>query len=230
VPVGAVAVIRWINIRLPPSRFQELGEAVAIGLMLALPLYYGNGLLFGMHGQVRPSEYPPGWYAVDRVLIADPDPGRALFLPWHEYMSLSFVRNENAVITCPAPGFFSIGVVVSLDPEVPGIRPQDNPDQLAVSALVRNGSDADWAATLATRNIKYVVLARELDWRPYSYLDGQTQLVKLGDFGSIVLYRNLRWSPGRPRLHPGKPSPQPSRDSITLQVALHSITYFVLHR
>ena len=34
--------------------------AVAIGLLLAVPLYNGNGLLFGMHGEIKPSEYPAG--------------------------------------------------------------------------------------------------------------------------------------------------------------------------
>jgi hypothetical protein len=193
VPVGALVVISWVKARLPTGKLRELAEAGAVGLALALPLYYGNGILFGMHWQVQPSQYPPGWYAADSVLTRDPNPGRALFLPWHEYLSLSFVRNENTVIACPAARFFSIGVVASLDPQTSGIRPTDNPDQAAVSALVMNASVADWAATLAGHNIKYVLLAREVDWRAYSYLDREPHLVKLGDFDSIVLYQNLAW-------------------------------------
>jgi hypothetical protein len=193
VPAGAIVLFSWVKAHLPIGQFTEIAEAVSLGLMLALPLYYGNGVLFGMHGQVQPSEYPRGWYAVDRMLGGDAHPGRAIFLPWHEYLGLSFVRNEDAVIACPAPSFFSIGVVTSLDPQIRGIRPPDNPDQAAVTSLLRNGSDGDWAATLAARNIKYVLLAREVDWQSYTFINRQPQLVKLGDYDSIVLYLNLAW-------------------------------------
>ena len=43
---------------------------------------------------------------------------------------------------------------------------------------------------LAARNVKYVLLAREVDWSSYGYLDSQPGLVRVGDYGSIVLYRN----------------------------------------
>ena len=48
----------------------------------------------------------------------------------------------------------------------------------------------EWAALLAARNVKYVLLTRDLDWQAYSYLDSQPDLTQIGDFGSIVLYRN----------------------------------------
>ena len=163
---------------------------VLSGLLLAFPLYYGNGLLYGMHGEIAPSQYPSGWYAADRVLAADPSPGRTLFLPWHEYMSLSFVRNENSVVASPAPSFFSTPVLVSADPEVPGIAPPTDPEQKEVSDLVAAGNAGRWAQVLATHHIKYLLLAREVDWSSYTYLDNQPGLVLVGDYSSIVLYRN----------------------------------------
>jgi hypothetical protein len=193
VPVGAVLAINWIRVRLRTGRIRELGEGLAIGLALAIPMYYGNGLLFGMHGQVQPSEYPQGWYAADHDLHADGGSGRALFLPWHEYLHLSFVRNVNAVIACPAPGFFSIAVLSSLDPQTPGLKAPDSPDQTSVDALLREGSHGQWAATLAERNVEYILLARESDWRSYRFLDNEAAIVKVGDYDSIVLYRNLAW-------------------------------------
>jgi hypothetical protein len=168
---------------------RETGLAVTAGVALALPLYYGNGLLFGMHTQIQPSQYPAGWYAADRVMSADGGRGRALFLPWHQYLRLSFVRNVNSVISSPAPAFFSIPTFASADAEVPGIAAPDTADQRTIQALINAGSTGDWARGLASRDIKFVVVAKELDWQNYGYLDRQGGLKKVGDYGSVVLYR-----------------------------------------
>jgi hypothetical protein len=190
VALGAVAILDRIRtLRGNPSAREWL-QGMAAGLLLAFPLYYGNGLLFGMHGEIRPSQYPAGWYAADQAVAADAKPGRVLFLPWHEYMSYSFIRNQNRVVAPPATAFFSTPVLVSADPQVPGIVPPSNPDQDAISNLIREGSQGHWAEVLASRGIKYVLLARELDWGSYSYLDSQPGLVRAGDYGSIVLYLN----------------------------------------
>jgi hypothetical protein len=187
--LGSVAILDWIHKRRRPMARYWL-PPIAAGLLLAFPLYYGNGLLFGMHREIRPSQYPAGWYAADQVLAADAHPGRVLFLPWHEYMGLSFVKNQNRVVASPAPTFFSIPVLVSADPEVIGIAPPNSPDQQAVSSLVHEGAGGRWAEVLASRGVKYVLVAREVNWRSYSFLDNQAGLVKIGDYGSIVLYRN----------------------------------------
>lgn len=168
---------------------RETSLALTAGLALALPLYYGNGLLFGMHRQIQPSQYPAGWYAADRVMAAEGGRGRALFLPWHLYLRLSFVHNVNSVIASPAPEFFSIPTLVSGDPEVPGIPAPVTPDQRTIQSLLNAGSASDWARGLASRGVTFVVVAKELDWQNYAYLDRQAGLHKVGDYGSVVLYR-----------------------------------------
>jgi hypothetical protein len=188
--LGAVAILGWIA-RHPHERVQlEWVPSLAVAVLLALPLYYGNGLLYGAHGEIKPSRYPSGWYAVDRVLALDKHPGRTLFLPWHEYMSFTFIRNQNNVVAPPGPSFFSVPMVVSADPEVPGISPPNDRDQVAITSLVRAGDLGDWAQTLAERHIKYVIVARELDWAYFKFLDDQPGLTRVRDFGSIILYRN----------------------------------------
>jgi hypothetical protein len=164
--------------------------AAASALLLAIPLGYGNGLLFGSHGGIRPSPYPAGWYAADRLLLADPHPERTLFLPWHEYLSFDFIRNENEVVASPAPTFFSTPIVVSTNPEVSGTAPSSDPDQVAISKLVSDGPMGSWAEVLKAHGIKYVLLARTVDWKAYAYLDSTAELVKVADFGTIVVYRN----------------------------------------
>jgi hypothetical protein len=192
VPLGVAALITDVNTRVD-ARIRDLALALAAGVALALPLYYGNGLLFGMHGQLRPSQYPPGWYQADRLLLADPNPGRAVFLPWHEYLAISFVDNTNKVIASPAPTFFSIPVVISPNPEIPGIAAPGDPVQVAVSGLVIAARAGDWAPILAMHYIKYVLVASEVDWRNYSYLAEERGLELVADYGSIVVYRNLLW-------------------------------------
>ena len=192
--LGAIAVQHWADEWPKSASIRAFSAPLVVALLLAVPLYFGNGLLYGMHGQIRPSDYPVGWYTADRVLAADPDPGRAVFLPWHGYLALSFVRNHNRVVATPAPQFFSIPVVASQDLEVSGIPPNlDDPDQATVTTLVGGASTVDWGPALAKLNVKYVLLAREVDWARYSYLDTQGGLTKVGDYGSIVLYRNLLW-------------------------------------
>jgi hypothetical protein len=194
VPLGVVALTGWVY-RVATTDRRGLAEGAIVAIGLSLPLYYGNGLLFGMHGQILPSAYPSGWYAADRVLAADHGGGRAVFLPWHQYLSLSFVKNANRVIAAPAPYFFSIPVVTSSNPEYPPISHPEDADQLTLSALVAAGGQADWAPQLADRNIEYVLLAREVDWLRYSYLSQQPGLDLVGDYGPILLYRNTLWSP-----------------------------------
>src|SRR3984893_7620425 len=112
IPLGAIVLMRWVE-----GMKREVVGALATGLLLALPLYYGNGLLFGIHGEVQPSAYPAGWYQADQVLAADPHPGRSLFLPWHLYLALGFVHNTNNVVASPASSFFTVPTVVSQDSE-----------------------------------------------------------------------------------------------------------------
>jgi hypothetical protein len=192
VPLGVIALSGAIKNR-APSRCRDLTHALVTGLALALPLYYGNGLLFGMHRELLPSQYPPGWHQADRLLVADPHPGRAVFLPWHKYLAMSFVDNTNKVVSSPAPSFFSIPVVISPNPEIPGIAAPGDPDQIAISGLVKAELAGDWAPILAKHNIKYVIFAREVDWRRYSYLSDEPGLELLADYGTIAVYRNTLW-------------------------------------
>jgi hypothetical protein len=198
IALGTAAILGWIRSRPQAGERVEWISAVATGLLLALPLFYGNGLLFGMHGEIKLSQYPAGWYSADRALLADTHPGRTLFLPWHEYMTLSFVRNQNAVVASPAPTFFSTPVLVDTNPQLPGGAAPTDPDQLAISELVKVGDQGRWAEVLAAHNIKYVLLAREVDWKSYDFLNRQPNITVVADYGSIVLYQNNLIARGGP--------------------------------
>jgi hypothetical protein len=189
VGLGAAAILERLGQSSIGGSDWGFRRSAAVGLLLWFPLYYGNGVLNGLHGGIVPSEYPAGWYQADRALAADPHPDRTLFLPWHLYMDYSFIRNQNSVVASPAPSFFSTPIVSSANPEVPGVAPPNDPDQRAISALVAEGRNGDWTAVLAAHHIKYVLLARETDWSSYMYLDTQPGLTIQEDFGSIRLFR-----------------------------------------
>jgi len=193
IALGFVAIRRAIRDWLQSPASRETAVWTLVAIVLTLPLYYGNGLLYGMHGQIHPSAYPSGWYAADRALLADPHPGRTVFLPWHGYLELSFVHNSNRVVANPAPGFFSVNVVASDDLEIPGISPPTDEDQVMLAGLVAQAGGGNWSSQLAARGFKYILLAHELDWEDYGYLDRQPDLVLVKDYGSIELYRNMLW-------------------------------------
>jgi hypothetical protein len=193
IALGFVAIRRAIQDWLQSPASRETAVWILVAVVLTLPLYYGNGLLYGMHGQIHPSAYPAGWYAADRALSADQHPGRTVFLPWHGYLALSFVQNSNRVVANPAPGFFSVSVVASDDLEIPGISPPMDEDQGMLAGLVAQAGGGKWSSQLAARGFKYILLAHELDWKDYGYLDRQPDLVLVEDYGSIALYRNLQW-------------------------------------
>src|SRR5438445_3478878 len=190
VALGAIAILEWLKKRTNGRPSIEWVASAATGLLIALPLYYGNGLLFGMHGEIKPSQYPAGWYSADRMMSADSQHGRALFLPWHEYMTYQFIQNQNKLVASPAPTFFSVPVLVSSNPEVSGIPAPTDPDQVAIVNLLRSGSQGHWAPELKALDVRYVLLVREVDWESYRYLDGLSGLTKVADFGSIVVYRS----------------------------------------
>src|SRR4029077_7235727 len=111
-----------------------------------------------------------------------------LFLPWHLYMSYSFIHNQNKIVASPAPTFFSTRILASTNSEADGIATPNNPDQIAVSALVIAGAEGHWSSVLAQQGIKYILLAKDLDWATYAYLDSEPGVTKIDDFGSILVY------------------------------------------
>ena len=60
----------------------------------------------------------------------------------------------------------------------------------ANDVYVVRGDKGEWAQVLAAHGVKYVLLSHELEWKSYSYLDFQPDMVKIADFGSIEVYRN----------------------------------------
>jgi hypothetical protein len=61
---------------------------------------------------------------------------------------------------------------------------------VSISNLVAAGQTGQWASILAAGGVKYVLVAKEVDWASYRYLVSQPGLVLVADYVSIQLYRN----------------------------------------
>jgi len=133
-------------------------------------------LLWGFWGQVKPVSYPTDWQAVDKELKCEKG-GKILFLPWHLYMSFNWVGK---IIANPAKGFFTCPVISSSAMEWGGIydNSQNNDSEKVFEWLNKKGEN-----DLLKNNelgIKYILLAKELDWGNYLWLE-KTVRVKLID-------------------------------------------------
>ncbi len=125
-------------------------------------------LLWGFDRQVIPVQYPADWVQVDKSLECSNN-NKALFLPWHLYMSFSWT---NQIIANPAKLFFSCPIISGTDMEWGGIY--DN-SQSAEGAKVLKWLDSNGQNTDLFHDkelgIKYIILAKEIDWQKYSWID-----------------------------------------------------------
>lgn len=166
------------------------GKVAAGAAIAALPLSYTPTLFFGLAGRISVSAYPDSWTAADR-LMGDA-PGRALFLPWHQYLSFPFTGR---IIANPADGAFRRDVIAGDNVELATVPTASRSTRSAyLEFLYANGPGlCSFGDLVSPLGVEYVLLARTVDWGDYAWLDLQVDLEKVLDSPEIVLYRNLRY-------------------------------------
>jgi hypothetical protein len=148
-------------------------------------------LLWGFGGQVKPVQYPNDWYAVNNYIVRDSGcSGSILFFPWHEYMSFSWI---GAIIANPAPAFFQCPVISGTDMEWGGniIGASEDSEGQAVVAWLNAGGRTDLLQNSAY-NIKYIVLAKELDWQSYVGMGTNPELQPVMETATLVVYKVIK--------------------------------------
>lgn len=142
-------------------------------------------LLWGFGGQVKPTPYPKDWYEANDYIVQDQTASiknkkcqdEILFLPWHLYMSFGWIGN---VVANPAKEFFDCPVISGTDMEWGGIydSSQSYEGSLINEWLAKSGGTELLIGDKL--DIRYIVLAKELDWKNYSWIekDPGTELVK----------------------------------------------------
>jgi hypothetical protein len=175
----------WLLERLRPAAREAAGLALMLVPLIGTPM-----MLWGFGGQLRSTDYPPGWYELDRQLRAENPSARTLMLPWHQYLPLDFAGR---VVANPASGFFTVPVVSSANPELPGVPP--GPDASGLTRRIEDGVlahrfvDSAAAPRLAGLGIKRVVLLKQADWQTYDWLSRQPGLVLVRETPDYQLWR-----------------------------------------
>lgn len=169
-----------------------IAYTAGIAVACALPLMITRVMLWGFDGQLVPRHYPASWTAVNRRLNQDQGRGDVLALPWHQYMSYRFAGR---IIANPSASFFDRTIIVSQDPELGGASSgkQDVTHQTLNKILATDIRSEEFSRQLANLHIKYVLLAKELDYRRYSQTLASNNFRLVGDYADIALYQNTSW-------------------------------------
>lgn len=168
----------------------------AVVAMLALPLLYSPGLLNSFGGQLYNSNYPTSWFTINDVLNKDHDDFKVLFLPWHGYLSFPFTGNR--VIGNPAENFFDKPVIAGDNLEMGQIYTQSSRSESKyIEEVMVFDSDKkeNLARDLAKINIKYIILARVVDYKSYLFLDESEDWDLFFRSSDIIVYLNKQWQP-----------------------------------
>lgn len=183
---GINAVLEWLREK------AEIAYSLGAVAVLLLPFLFMRVMFWGFNGQLTPREYPKEWSTINDRLRNDAGNFSMLFLPWHQYMSFDF---SGRIIANPAPAFFDKPVVVSSDPELGGVSGgAANEQEAAVTNILSAAKNRDdFAQKTGAQDIKYILLAKEVDYWNYDFLQNQPGLQKVADYPNATLYLNTEW-------------------------------------
>ncbi|HYG83857.1 MAG TPA: hypothetical protein VD907_03195 [Verrucomicrobiae bacterium] len=178
---GSYAIVRLVN----NLHAQAFGSLLCLPLLFVLPLATAPLVFGGLHGQFQPRDYPQDWHMIRERLHKEPS-AKVVFLPWHMYMEFSFAGK---VIMNPAPAFFRNPVIISNDPEFRGAHAgHTTNDQRRIESLLHNPKREDFTKELNLLSVKYVLLAKEFDYKKYAFID-DLGLIKIADTENLILYK-----------------------------------------
>ena len=189
--LGALGMDDLLRRTRSAKRFPRLLVKFLPSLFLLIPLLYSPMMLWGFSGQLKAVDYPKDWYELNETLKADKEDFRVLFLPWHQYLGFLFAGR---VIANPAQSFFDKPVIQGDNMEFGPIYSQsNNPDSKYIedNIIKKGASIENMGETLLPLNIKYIILAKEIDWKSYDYLDKQKDLKLVSNTESLKVYQNL---------------------------------------
>lgn len=174
------------------SRIKVIADnIVASGLILAAVIVMqAPSLLWGFNRQAVPTSYPNDWNVVDKLLVNRSSQSygcsdKILFLPWHMYMSFNWARK---VIANPAPTFFTCPVVSGTNMEWGGIYDNSRlPDGVAVASWIKKKGN-NGAPILTSSPIRYIILAKELDFTSYLWINNLPYIRPLLETTTLLVY------------------------------------------
>ena len=119
--------------------------------------------------------------------------GRALYLPWHLYVAYPFTGGR--VVANLGPTSFRRPVISGDNVQVGRVETQStSPRSAYLARLLAEGRHLrGFGALVAPLGVKYVVLAKAVDWETYSWLGHQKDLRLVHDSTSLEAWANLAY-------------------------------------
>lgn len=193
--VAAIIPIYLFYLTFGASRLTKakiiVNNQVLGGLLLsAVIIMSAPSLLWGFNRQIRPTPYPHDWYEVNGFLLersaqAQGCSDKILFLPWHMYMSFNW---SGKIMSNPAPVFFFCPTITGTNMEYGGIYDNSqSADGQVVSAWLASAGRSG-APKISDPAPRYIILAKEVDWQNYNWLNEQPYLQLIKETATLLIY------------------------------------------
>jgi hypothetical protein len=158
---------------------------------VTLPLLYCPTIFWGLAGQVSPTTLPASYHKLDALM--GEGQGRVLYLPWHLYMAYPFTGGR--VVANLGPSSFRRPVVSGDNVQIGSVETQStSPRSAYIGRLLAAGPHLQgFGALVAPLGVRYVVLAKAVDWRNYGWLGHQRDLRLVYDSSSLEAWANLAY-------------------------------------
>lgn len=168
------------------SRVGVRTTALILGVLL--PLGYTATIFGGLDGQIAPSAMPGAYQRADALMGTGP--GNILYLPWHLYMEYPFTNGR--VIADVGPTTFRRSVISGDNVQSGDDYTQStSPRSAYLQQLFGSAATVHtFGALVAPLGVRYVVLAKTVDWASYSWLASQRDLKLVLDTPAIEVWRN----------------------------------------
>lgn len=171
--------------------YKLLGGLTLSGIIiLQAPL-----LLFGFNNQIKPVDYPQDWHEVNNYFIDNARASKTgitrgkcdeniLFLPWHLYIKFNWIGR---VVMNPANMFFACPTISGTNMEGGGIydNSMSKEGKLVAEWLKAKGN----TSLFEELKIRHLILAKEADWRDYSWIENLPNVKLIKETSSLKLYQ-----------------------------------------
>lgn len=180
--------LAWGAARIFESRIISRNRAVSLMALALICVMQAPSMLWGLAGAVRPAEYPVEWEEAKMVLSEKGCGGRVMFFPRHLYMGFSWI---GSVVSNPTAAYFDCVMMVGTDPEWYGVTIPNHTNNADIEEFVA-GEGVNASTVFRRYKVGHVMLAKEVDWEKYAWVEGLPELRQIYSGERITLYEVIR--------------------------------------
>ena len=170
------------------TKLAKKHSTLFVAIIIIIIIMQAPLMIWGMMGQFKPANYPKDWQETDKIIMTENKKcdKKILFLPWHLYMSFNFAHG---VVASPAAYFFQCPVISGANMEWGGIydNSKERQGELINNWIITKGNYD--VLNNSGLDISYIILAKETDWKNYSWLDHLSGLELMKDSNDLRVYR-----------------------------------------